>query len=311
MNHLGKFAQLHDFKFDKKQAWGEYNGYQFTIGLYTGDNILTVLTSAACDQPEDGQKLDAFLEGMKAAKEIRSYENKDGSLKITKTKAVGQVSAEEIEEVLSHLAEEFRSIGAKPSCYNCGNEGIKDFARYNGVILPMCEACYTSVSSGINQAMQEHESTKNNYSAGMLGAILGALLGSVLWVVIGLLGYIASIAGFAISAAAAKGYTLLKGKITRMTPWIIGISSILALILAQFVTLDLSFYKELRNQGYDLTIKDALSITFELPFTDPEITAGFLKDFGLGLVFAVLGAYSTFKKLAGISKRPAGSIEKA
>ncbi|MEN6313725.1 MAG: hypothetical protein ABFD25_05690 [Clostridiaceae bacterium] len=311
MNHLERFAQLHDFKFDKKQAWGECNGYQFTIGLYTGDNILTILTSVACDQPEDGQKLDAFLEGMKAAKEIRSYENKDGSLKITKTKVVGQVSAEEIEEVLSHLAEEFRSIGAKPSCYNCSNEGIKDFARYNGIILPMCEACYTSVSSGINQAMQEHESTKNNYGAGMLGAILGALLGSVLWVVIGLLGYIASIAGFAISAAAAKGYTLLKGKITRMTPWIIGISSILALVLAQFVTLDLSFYKELRNQGYDLTIKEALSITFELPFTDPEITAGFLKDFGLGLIFAVLGAYSTFKKLAGISKRPAGSIEKA
>lgn len=208
MNHLERFAQLHNFAFDKKQAWGEYNGYQFTIGRFTGDNILTILTSAALDQHEEGQKLNAVLEGMKAAKEIRSYENNGGYLKIIKTKAVGQVSAEEIEHVLNHLTEEFRSIGTKPSCFNCGNEGIKDYVRYNGVIIPMCEECYTAISNGLNQAMQEHEGTKNNYGAGILGSILGALLGSVLWVVIGLIGYIASIAGFAISAAAAKGYTL-------------------------------------------------------------------------------------------------------
>jgi hypothetical protein len=311
MNQLERFSEKHGLQTDKKQIWGQYKGYQFTIGQYSGDNILTVFTSLAFEDTAEEQKLDSILEGLKAAKEIKDYKNNGSSLSITKTKAFGQVSVEELEYLLDRLANEFSKIGARPACFNCNNEGEKDFACYNGVVMTMCDTCYASISENLNQAQGEYEIKSSNYLSGAVGAILGALLGSVLWVVIGMIGYIASIAGLAISAASTKGYMLLNGKMTKLAPWIIGLASLIALILAQFVTLDITFYNEFKKAGYDVSITDTILSTFELPFIDPEVTTDFFKNMGLGLLFAALGAFSTFRRLSSTAKAPAGSLTRA
>jgi hypothetical protein len=98
---------------------------------------------------------------------------------------------------------------------------------------------------------------------------------------------------------------------TKLAPWIIGLASLIALILAQFVTLDITFYNEFKKAGYDVSITDTILSTFELPFIDPEVTTDFFKNMGLGLLFAALGAFSTFRRLSSTAKAPAGSLTRA
>ncbi|SCY39903.1 hypothetical protein [Alkaliphilus peptidifermentans] len=310
MKNLKKFAGKYDFSLDKKQAWGHYRSYQFTIGHYEENrNIVTIYTGLTFENSDNKEKLDSILEAMLAAKEIQNYENDGGSLTITKSRTFGPISLAEIEKLMDHLVDEFNKIDAKPACFNCNNEGTKEFANYNNVAMTMCSTCYNTISNTINEVIVEQEYIDNNYGMGTLGAILGALLGSVVWIIIGLLGYIVAVAGLAIFAAATKGYMLFKGKINHTSLWIIGLVSFVALIIAQFITLDILVYKELISEGYDVSFLDTLKLTFELPFIDSEIAIAFIMDTIVGLVFAGLGAYGAFKKLIFEAKTPAGSLQ--
>ncbi|SNR87545.1 hypothetical protein SAMN05446037_1001169 [Anaerovirgula multivorans] len=310
MKQFKHFEENYGFQSDKKQAWGDYKGYQFAIGRYeNNNNILTVFTALNFEDSSHEEKLNSILEGMVAKKEIQNYEINRGSLTIKKTKLFGRFPIKELESLLDNLVDVFQKIDAKPACFICNSEGKQKFARYNNIATTLCPICYTSISDNINEVMVEYQDIDNNYAFGTLGAILGALLGSIIWVIISLLGYIASFAGFAIIVASVKGYLLFKGKITSVSLWIIGLTSLTALILAQFVTLDIVFYRELTNAGFDIPIFDVLRATFELPFTDPEITSAFIFDTILGLLFAGLGAYSTFRKLWEEVKSPVGNLE--
>jgi uncharacterized membrane protein YhaH (DUF805 family) len=243
-------------------------------------------------------------------KKLTGHKSTRGSFTLTKDFFLGSFSADDLQALLDRIVDKYQELGAVPACFNCNQSVDNSFARYNGVVIPVCDQCFASIQGKINKELEDHDSRENNYLSGTFGAVLGSLLGSAVWVIVGLLGYVAAVAGLAISYAASKGYTLFKGKITRLTPWIIGLCSILAMVIAQFVTWDLVFYKEMTASGNAVTLGDALSITFQLPFLDPEITSQFVKDTLIGLIFVALGAYGTVKRLAGMASRPAGSIER-
>lgn len=300
-------ADIIGFMSDPVQIWGNYKGYPLTLGCYGQDKNLTIFSAISLSDPFSYSTLDAFFVEMEKEKKIASHKSTHGSITLTKTSYLGNFKIEEVQSLLDEITDKYQQLGASPACFNCNQIGEMGIARYNGIALPLCDTCFERIQSKINQNLEQHSTMKNNYLSGTIGAVLGALVGSVLWVIIGLVGYVASIAGLAIAFASAKGYTLFKGKVTRLTPWIIGLSTLFGLIIAQFVTLDLVFYREFKDS---ISLGDALSLTFHLPFLDPEITTEFIKDTLLGLVFAALGAFGTIKNLAALGAKPAGSIER-
>lgn len=295
------------FKSDNAQIWGYYKGYPLTLACYGQEKNLTIFSAISLSDPFFYSTLDTFFVEMEKAKKITSHKSSHGSFTLTKTYPLTGYKLDELQSLLDEITEKYQQLGASPACFNCNQIGEMGYARYNGVALPLCNSCFEQMKGKINQNLEQHNAEKNNYLSGTIGAVLGALVGTILWVVIGLLGYLAAIAGLAIAFASAKGYTLFKGKITRITPWIIGLSTLFALIIGQFVTLDLIFYQEFKDS---ISLGDALSLTFQLPFLDPEIMSAFIKDTLLGLVFAALGAFGTIKRLAVMGAKPAGSIER-
>lgn len=306
---LKDFADSNGFMSDSIQIWGRYQGYQFTIGSYGEKNTsVTLFSSIAFADPGNHSILDSFFTELKNNKIINDYRSSRGTITLTISYLPGSFSEVNLQSLLDQIVAKYQELSAETACFNCHQAGERSFARYNGVTIPVCDQCYAGLENKINRNMNEHNSMEKNYGKATIGAFLGALLGSAVWVIVGLLGYFAAIAGFAISYCAEKGYILFKGKINRVTPWIIGISSVVAMVIAQFVTYDLIFYREMKAAG--LTLSDALSITFQLPFVDPEITSAFVKDTLLGLVFVGLGAFSTIRKLTSMASRPAGTIER-
>ena len=75
--------------------------------------------------------------------------------------------------------------------------------------------------------MEEREK-RENIVAGVVGAFLGSLIGVACVVIIGQLGYVASISGLIMAVCALKGYELLGGSLTKKGALI---SSLLILVM--------------------------------------------------------------------------------
>ena len=148
----------------------------------------------------------------------------------------------------------------------------------------LCESCGTNV---IDQ-FEKDKLAKNNYIKGFLASLIGALIGSAIWIIIGALGFFASIAGLAISYCAFKGYEIAKGKLTRKGIILNVIAIVIAFLFAQYAVLFIQFMKEFENM-------DLLGFIILTPviFSDLEFVKSLLPDIGLGILFAFLGTYRT------------------
>ena len=120
---------------------------------------------------------------------------------------------------------------------------------------------------------------------GFLGSVLGALVGSVLWIIIGLLGFIASIAGAAISYCAFKGYSLFKGKLTKKGIVLNIVAIIIAFVFAQYIGLYFDFKEAIAGADFGLYL-----MFTPVLFSDSEFLLGLLPNLGLGILFIALGA---------------------
>ncbi len=194
-------------------------------------------------------------------------------------------------------------------CTKCGlkNDDTTQPVLLTGeVVAPMHAACAAQVIEGFSR----HEKTgAGNTFFGVIGALIGSLIGAALWAVIGIAGYIASLAGLAAAFLSGKGYELLGGRPGKAKVITLIVCVILAVVLGTIATevywLHDIYQEELANlKPYEeLTISEAQFIGETIPmlWTDPEVLPDFLADVGLGLLFAALGCFRLLRNSSGNS----------
>lgn len=136
---------------------------------------------------------------------------------------------------------------------------------------------------------------KENVLLGIIGAVVGILVGTVLWVLIGQIGFIAGIAGYAIVFCGMKGYELLGGKLSKAGIVICIILSFLAIIGAEIVSLGITAYREL-GEYYSITLGEAFSLLPEL-LQEPEIIGAVAKDLFVGYALSIWASFSSVKSI--------------
>ena len=141
-------------------------------------------------------------------------------------------------------------------------------------------------------------SGENNYIQGAVGSLVGALLGSVIWFLIGMVGFYASIAGYAIAFCAFKGYQLMKGKLTRVAVVI----NIVAMLVAFLAVNYLSYFYAIHKEVPDLTLK-GFGQVLPIIIREPEVLREICLNLGLGLLFMLLGSYRTIKECFDFIKK--------
>jgi MFS family permease len=127
------------------------------------------------------------------------------------------------------------------------------------------------------------------YAAGCIGALLGALVGAIPWVIVGQLGFQASILGALIGSAAMFGYTRFGGKLGRATAWIIALSTLLGVVAAELTSTAIFF----KSNDYAISLYN-----YRIMYTDPEVARGSWTNLVIGLAMAALGVWRTIAKLA-------------
>ena len=151
---------------------------------------------------------------------------------------------------------------------------------------------------------------KENVLAGIVGAFLFSLAGAVVYFLLNLIGYVASISGLIGAVCAVKGYALFAKKESKKGIVISAIVSLLVMVLAWYLCLAYDIY-----DAYKIWF-EAGEIDFSLTFfesvrsvpvflEDPEISAAYFGNLGLGLLFCLLGCASfVINKLKNAKKQP-------
>jgi len=131
---------------------------------------------------------------------------------------------------------------------------------------------------------------ENNYLQGALGSLIGAFAGSVLWFLIGMVGFYASIAGYAIAFCAFKGYKYMKGRFTRVAIVI----NIVAMLIAFLTVIYLSYFYQIHKTYPEISFS-VFNMIFPGLLRDSEVLKEVLRDLALGLLFMGLGSYRVIK----------------
>lgn len=136
---------------------------------------------------------------------------------------------------------------------------------------------------------------RENMLLGIIGALAGVLLGTVLWVILGQVGFIAGIAGYAIVFCGMKGYGMLGRVLSKKGIVICILLSIVAVVGAEMVSLAIIAFNEL-NEVYGITIGDAFRLLPDL-MKEPELAGAVAKDLIIGYALSIWASYSSVKSI--------------
>ncbi|ULQ58991.1 hypothetical protein K7I13_10750 [Brucepastera parasyntrophica] len=266
---------------------GRYNGYWFSLENADEPGSSEIIVSMLIDKSVSEEKMKSDLLQIES---VYNAEMEDTMLQ-TYINTAGMPYGTFI-ETLNAILSVYREYGVKPECALCGQNEPDGFYKLNEKIIPVCPSC----AGNINSLKEETKAgSLKSYILGGIGALAGALVGSIVWIVIGAIGFYASIGGVAIAYAAFYGYRTLGGKTTKLSAVIIAVCVLIAVFFAELFGIGLEIVSYARSEGWRPGLTDIIYIIFG--FITGENAAQVYLDMLVGLLFAGLGSYRLLKNI--------------
>lgn len=154
---------------------------------------------------------------------------------------------------------------------------------------------YTMVTPNLNVDVNDAiVDGKSNILLGILGAILGAALGGVIWIILGKIGIIAGLAGYAMIYFAIKGYRKLSGFLDKRGQIISLIIALIMVFIANYTLYALEYCKYNFSSYNMVNIVNSFK---QLPsyLTWAEAWGDFLKDLIIGYALSIWAGFGVIK----------------
>lgn len=138
--------------------------------------------------------------------------------------------------------------------------------------------------------MEKTETQSGSFILGLVGAIVGGIIGTLPWILCYVYANMMwSILAVFVALGAFKGYELLKGRMDKKVPYIIGAISIICVSVATLVAIPmLLVLKEYGNTSFEM---------LKLLYSVGEFKAAIAHDFIYALLFTVLGISGIFSSI--------------
>ncbi len=125
------------------------------------------------------------------------------------------------------------------------------------------------------------EQKNNKVVLGIIGAVIGAFIGTIPWILVYVFAnYIIALLSVLIAIGSFYGYKITKAKMDKKMPYIIAISSVLAITVSVFIIIPLALLAR-ENLGVSL---DNLKLVYEFD----EFKSAIIRDYVVSLVFTVI-----------------------
>lgn len=281
---------------------GAADGIAFLIVPVTAENQFRIQLHADIEKSGGKESFLGYLHVLEQRHPFVQYAGYNGRNTVSINVASReQEDKENLTILVSELASKCKECGIRNCCSRCKNVLPLRAAAVDGNPVLLCENCFRQeMNEAGGQSMR-----RENMFLGLIGAVFGALLGTVLWVVIGMIGFIAGIAGYAIVFCGMKGYEMLGRKLSRKGIVICILLSCLMIVGAEYVSLGLTIYKELGDMYY-LSIGDSFALIPAF-LEESEVAGGVMKDLIFGYALAVWASFSSVKarwKQVGQEQKP-------
>lgn len=294
-----KLAEENGMKVAQGVAYGSFRGY--SAAFWDGSGTKSMMLSTKFE--DDGEKNEFLsrLQGHDLQKEfrIRDIQVMDMGILVEFLDTVGTMKR--INEFFDFIFPLLDNCGATRSdvCFCCGQQldGTAQWTLLNGVPMKMHRACRDRmISDEQREQAVERENDTGSYGSGLVGALLGSIVGALVWALIFLLGRISVIGGLIIALLAGKGYDLMHGKKGKGKIAIVLVMSILGVVLGTFGGYFAEIVKEIVSGGFPgYTIAQAPGMIVTLLTLSEEFCSEFVRNLGLGFLFAALGIYMELK----------------
>lgn len=280
------------FVFEKAQnvIHGTYRGIDLLIVPMDAENQYQIQFYANPQAIENKEGFLEYLGSMPADYPFVHHAGYNGSNLVSVfVLSKGAEDKDNLTAAISDLVSKCTEYGLHNCCAHCKSNSPLHAVAVDQTPLLLCDNCLSQVMGRMGGKRQREE----NVLLGLIGAIVGVLLGSVLWVVIGQIGFIAGIAGFAIVYGGMKGYELLGGRLSKAGIVICVLLSLLMVVGAEVVSIVVALYRELSGM-YAVTLSDIINLLPEL-FKEPDVVAGVAKDLVVGYALAIWASYANIK----------------
>ncbi|GAA0177095.1 hypothetical protein SH2C18_03820 [Clostridium sediminicola] len=299
---LKQFASKMGWRIEKGIAYGEENGYLFT--LIDGPGFKMFLTPLPSVTEEIKNEILDYLNENKKELQIHEFLFDDDVLAVKLKESFKSASVEVMNNLVSELTNFLKSKGVngKGCCIFCGIDNAEQTVYIDNLMFSAHDECYSREVAAMDEAAKEYDEEDKNYGSGIIGALLGGIVSSIPWVISQV--YFESMAvvfAILISLGSLKAYYLFKGELGRATKWIVAFSTLFSVVLAQFGVMAIIFIKYKIPVEYE---------SFVRLFKDPEMANIFKVNLRLGLFMASLGIIRLFFELKGDAKSFLPTMEK-
>ena len=245
-----KIAKAQDWYQTKTAVFGIYKGYLFNIGDGSiWSNPPYKYVSCTLENLTEAQKINlkTELENNRKILKYANFQINENRLYIQFLENLTFTKIKTVYFLLDFITDRFKiyQIPEQNACQNCDEKHEINYYNLNENGTILCDPCFSTIRAQFNELENQKNKLEKNYLIGFLGSLLFAIPGIIIWVLIAVyLERLASVMAIIIALLGLKGYQFLNGKQGRWTNFLILISNIVCIVIANFFTVYLMLVKE-------------------------------------------------------------------
>jgi hypothetical protein len=253
-----KIAEELDWYKTKDGVFGLYKGYFFNItdaSLLSTPQFKFVAATIYSFTEEQKLQVKTELETNKKNLKFTNFEISDNSIFVQFAENLTFTKLKTVYFLLDFLVDLFKkiNISEQNKCHNCGTNQKINYYELNDCGTILCNTCFNRIENSFYEIERERISEEKNYFTGFIGSIAFSIPGIIAWVLIAVyLERLATAMAMLLAFLALKGYDYFKGKHGKLTKYIIVLTNIVSILIANATTVIALLVKE----GY--TISQAL-----------------------------------------------------
>lgn len=292
---IRNLAEANGWKQNGQTTIGMNQNYWYSVTQTGSLSPIFITTSLSDIQSITQEQLKSAVMSIKKNYKIIDFNTTESILVF---KVNYQLNAErcagQINKLIRELSIIFSRLGLESACGLCADKAPLEFVRFGDLVGGICSECQNKLNQEYSE-IKEKNSKGGNYVSGTIGALLGAMIGSALWLLVSYLGYYASIVGLAMAFLGQAGYRLFRGRIQKGMPWIVLISVVIGILVANTIEIAIGLSQD---PEIGISMFDALLVAPQAFFNTEMFYVGTVwKEVAVGLFFALLGSWNTIRNL--------------
>ncbi len=245
-----KIAREQNWYKTNDSVFGLYKGYFFTVGdasLISSPQFKYVRATTDNLTEEQTKTIKAELESNKKALKFSNLELGDNFIYVQFLEGFRYTKIKTVYKLLDFLVELFKKIGLQQmeKCHECGKTDNIDFYELNDLGTILCKSCFRETDKKLRDIEEKRLLEEKNYLIGFLGSVVFSIPGIIVWVLIAVyLNRMLSAIAMAIAILGIIGYDYFNGKLDKFTRYIIILSNIICILIANYVTAGFLLHQE-------------------------------------------------------------------